>query len=114
MNGAELPCGTAIMVQPSDPLYKLRRKREVDTHYGPVCAHENTRTSMANNNADLDDFFESLDDMDDDSGRDNCNSGKDSEILSVRIKSVSAPVKAHTPVEEDEDGDLEGFFQSLS
>lgn len=32
MNQAELPCGTAIKVEPSDPLYKLRKKKSDRPH----------------------------------------------------------------------------------
>ena len=34
MNGAELSCGTCIKVEPSDPMYQLRKKKEVSNHYG--------------------------------------------------------------------------------
>lgn len=33
MNGAELPCGTCIKVEPSDPLHQLRKAEQV-TKYG--------------------------------------------------------------------------------
>lgn len=34
MNGAELACGTCIKVEPSDPLYQLRKKKEEPNYYG--------------------------------------------------------------------------------
>mmetsp|Transcript_13352 Transcript_13352/g.32097 ORF Transcript_13352/g.32097 Transcript_13352/m.32097 type:complete len:112 (+) Transcript_13352:1387-1722(+) len=34
MNGAELPCGTCIKVEPSDPMYQLRKKKETPNYYG--------------------------------------------------------------------------------
>ena len=38
MNGAELPCGTALKVEPSDPLYAIRKKRQQAIQYGQVPA----------------------------------------------------------------------------
>jgi hypothetical protein len=35
MNGAELACGTALKVEPSDPLYALRKKKQEASRYGP-------------------------------------------------------------------------------
>jgi hypothetical protein len=39
MNGAELPCGTAIKVEPSDPLYQLRKKKQMN-YYGSASQQE--------------------------------------------------------------------------
>jgi len=39
MNKAELPCGTVINVEPSDPLFKLRKSQQ-SNHYGPASEHE--------------------------------------------------------------------------
>lgn len=62
MNGAELPCGTSIKVEASDPLHKLRKKKESDHHYGPVDALDTPVQTSQKNEEDLDDFFASLDD----------------------------------------------------
>ena len=40
MNGAELACGTALKVEPSDPLYALRKKQQQASRYGPGAATE--------------------------------------------------------------------------
>jgi hypothetical protein len=81
MNGAELPCGTALKVEPSDPLYKLRKKKRTENRYGQATAQEDDsvpakaeeepkpsepkspeEASEAKNDDDddLDDFFASL------------------------------------------------------
>eukprot|EP00934_Nitzschia_sp_Nitz4_P000930 Nitzschia sp. Nitz4//scaffold81_size91200//65458//66647//NITZ4_004995-RA/size91200-snap-gene-0.25-mRNA-1//1//CDS//3329558737//930//frame0 len=86
MNNAELPCGTAIRVEASDPLYKVRKKSIPGSYYGPaskqnavthVQLHRQEETSQSfpgdsavgmeeplpstsPTNEDLDDFFDSL------------------------------------------------------
>ena len=59
LNGAELPCGTAIKVEASDPLYKLRKTKDADQSCTPV-EPEKSETSVEKDE-DLDDFFASLD-----------------------------------------------------
>lgn len=99
MNGAELPCGTALRVEPSDPLYKLRKSKEQNNSYGP--ASKSTllleAPEMEEKVEDLDDFFATLD------GEDETEQGK-------TIEESSTPNKEG---DEDED-DLDGFFESLS
>ncbi|KAL3935186.1 MAG: hypothetical protein SGBAC_009242 [Bacillariaceae sp.] len=34
MNGAELPCGTCIKVEPSDPTYQIKKKNQTPNYYG--------------------------------------------------------------------------------
>lgn len=34
MNGAELSCGTCIKVEPSDPIYPLRKEQETPNYFG--------------------------------------------------------------------------------
>jgi hypothetical protein len=80
MNGAELPCGTALKVEPSDPLYNLRKKKRTGKMYGAASAQEedydpaNTEeepkhsepkapeasAAKDDDDDDLDDFFASL------------------------------------------------------
>jgi len=61
MNGAELPGGSILNVEPSDPLYKLRKKKTDQTpasnYYGPA---SETAVSQNDGNDELDDFFDSL------------------------------------------------------
>ena len=78
MNGAELPCGTTMQVQPSDPLHKLKKKKKMD-YYGSavettiqetpppqpplpdkqdIAAEDQTKTAPEED--ELDDFFASL------------------------------------------------------
>jgi hypothetical protein len=78
MNGAELPCGTTMQVQPSDPLHKLKKKKKMD-YYGsaaettiqeaplPPPPPEDKTDTAAKDQAktapeedELDDFFASL------------------------------------------------------
>lgn len=82
MNGAELSCGTAIKVERSDPLYQIRKKKQMN-YYGRASEEESlekeqTQTKPASvepskstdapndmdnagdDNDDLDDFFASL------------------------------------------------------
>jgi hypothetical protein len=54
MNGAELPCGAVLKVEPSDPLYQIRKKKQTN-YYG-----RGSREEPAEEPDDLDDFFESL------------------------------------------------------
>ena len=82
MNGAELPCGSILHVEPADPQYKQRKAEPATTkydedvaYYGPpsgttmeeknaLHAEEETatRNTGEDNNPgdDLDDFFDSL------------------------------------------------------
>jgi hypothetical protein len=81
MNGAELPCGTALKVEPSDPLYKLRKKgKRPENWYEPASAQEEyddpakakdepkpsepkapeASKAKDDDDDDLDDFFASL------------------------------------------------------
>jgi hypothetical protein len=103
MNGAELSCGTALKVEPSDPLYKLRRKKESDNHYGPG-SQSTLPTKVpeeAEKTEDLDDFFASLDDDDPKEGQNTEESTNEES---------SAPNKTG---DKDQD-DLDGFFESLA
>lgn len=82
MNGAELPCGTPIKVERSDPLYQIRKKKQMN-YYGraseeesiekeqaqtkPASVEPSKTTDISNDmdnagddNDDLDDFFASL------------------------------------------------------
>jgi hypothetical protein len=81
MNGAELPCGTSINVESSDPLHQLRKKKQTN-YYGSASGIENdpkakslepveretlkglkeddTKISSSKDDDDLDDFFASL------------------------------------------------------
>ena len=100
INGAELPCGTALKVEPSDPLYKIRKQKESpDSHYGPV-SQSAPISETAN---DLDDFFSSIDKDETDPTADNDAESKNEE---------SSPV-SKTSGDENED-DLDDFFESLS
>ncbi len=61
MNGAELPCGTVIHVEASDPLHKLRRKEQANDRCGPVHEVQAPSKAVNGNEDDLEDFFASLD-----------------------------------------------------
>jgi hypothetical protein len=72
MNGAELPCGSILQVEPADPQYKKSQPgeaREEDVgHYGPSsCADTKLQSNVPaqedighNSDDDLHDFFDSL------------------------------------------------------
>jgi hypothetical protein len=72
MNGAELPCGSILRVEPADPKYKKSQPgeaREEDVgHYGlSSCAYTKVQSNVPaqegsgdNPDDDLDDFFDSL------------------------------------------------------
>ena len=54
-----MPCGTAIKVEASDPLYKLRKTKDADQCCTPV---EPAKSEPpVEKDEDLDDFFASLD-----------------------------------------------------
>jgi hypothetical protein len=68
MNGAALPCGTIIRVEPSDPLYQLRQKKQMN-YYGAASEDEQKDNDLeappnddkeSGEDEDLDDFFASL------------------------------------------------------
>jgi hypothetical protein len=102
MNGAELPCGTTLKVEPSDPLYKLRKEKELSNHYGPA-SQSTSPSNDPEKGEDLDDFFASLDgDEDEEKGGQN--------IEESQNEASPSPNKAG---DEDQD-DLDGFFESLS
>ena len=63
LNGAELPCGTTIKVEASDPLYKLRKSKGTNDSCPPV--EPVKAETPAEKDEDLDDFFASLDGDDD-------------------------------------------------
>jgi hypothetical protein len=109
MNGAELPCGTPITVEPSDPLYKLRKKREASNHYGSTPTKDPQETPVADNAEDLDGFFESLGGAAEDDGGDSENK---KDLVGVQI--APEDHESHGKGKGEEDGDLEDFFHSLS
>lgn len=67
MNGAELPCGSILRVEPADPQYKQRQSETVSGHndfgyYGPSSGAAENGTGGGKNetDAELDEFFDSL------------------------------------------------------
>lgn len=72
MNGATLACGTVLKVEPSDPLYQLRKAKQTNYFGGadqeePEVIEANTQTeatavddTKSADGEDLDDFFASL------------------------------------------------------
>ena len=111
MNGAELPCGTAIKVEPSDPLYQLRKKKQLESTYGPASeindqsvhsskAHHTPNAPASQNGGkdeedDLDGFFASV------------------EEAEKKVDGEEKPEKAKNSGEKDDD-DLDDFFESLT
>ena len=45
MNGAELSCGTCIKVEPSDPIFQLRKKKETPNYYGNAGAESQQKAA---------------------------------------------------------------------
>lgn len=88
MNGAELPCGTAIKVEPSDPMYQLRKKKQMNYYGG---ASQQGKETEATEEADV-----------------------DGQKLNARTSVDSGdPRKDREPKANEDDEDLDNFFGSL-
>lgn len=120
LNAAEMPCGTAIKVEPSDPLYKLRKKRKDDNHYGPVSKDNHHRVAVGDDDKDIDDFFESLvEDKDEEfslpvsqvqeESRDRKEHGDGKEAHDTSVNNEASNIIQKSNGDED----LDEFFESL-
>ena len=96
MNGAELPCGTPIQVQPSDPLYKLKKKQNKDDYYGSASLTQDNQTTPEETNEVV---------------RDN-DVETPAEVTNVTENRPELPATDGGP-KEGADDDLDDFFASL-
>ena len=89
MNGAELPCGTVIGVQPADMNYKKRKMQE-DGKQSPT-----VNITVADNNKSMDD-----------------NVTKSTIVPKKTSEKVAGEDKQQSRTDDDDD-DLDDFFASL-
>mmetsp|Transcript_16331 Transcript_16331/g.30299 ORF Transcript_16331/g.30299 Transcript_16331/m.30299 type:complete len:125 (-) Transcript_16331:552-926(-) len=91
VNGCELPGGEILVVEPSDPSHKLRKKASSPNHYGP--ASETTEEQNTQQNTTTTTTNESIE------------TGNPTEENGNQAPS--------TKVDGDEDDNLDDFFASL-
>jgi hypothetical protein len=112
MNGAELPCGTPIKVEPSDPLYQLRKKKQTN-YYGSASQQEEDNDAESEMKVEEEKIIEEKKIIDEE--QDQGNSTPSSRVPTDEDGSPERGNSVEKPESQavGDDDDLDDFFDSL-